>query len=435
MRWILMFRVRQYWQGSLWIIPVGCAVFGIVLALAMVRLDKSGAAPEAFTYSEGTAVTVLGAIFAGTTSFTGFVFTMLLLLPQFGGSQLSARVLHVAYRDPRLKLSIGVFIGTMMYAFVVMARIRNGFVPGLSVWVAGLLLIASVIYFLAFLSTFVQTLRPATAATRVAGMGRRVIDLVYPHRHDEPTGTDAPPDLPSGPPDQLLLNTGNGGVIIAVAVRGLVAVAEREDCLFVLPRAVGDYVASGTEILAVYGTRRLLPERALRRVIALGSQRTFEQDPVLAFRILVDIAAKALSPAINDPTTAVHVIDRIEDLLILLAGRRLTVGVLSGASGRPRLVAPMPTWEDYLILAVTEIRQYGATSVQVVRRLRALLTDLLDAAPAEFRTSVEVEIQKLDETVARTFPIERDRAFASTGDDQGIGTGNGVFPRSAPRSS
>src|SRR5215217_3533204 len=407
MRWIVTFRLRQYWQSSIWIIPIGCAALGVVLAIAMVKLDESEAMPGLLTYSEATAIGLLAAIFAGTISFTGFVFTMLLLLPQFGGSQLSARVLYVAYRDPRLKLSIGVFIGTMMYAFVVMARMRNGFIPGLSLWVAGVLIFASVMFFLAFLSGFLHTLRPASVAARVAGLGHTVITQVYPHRYDErPADGTPPPDLPTGAPAQQLRNTGEGGVILAVAVRGLVAIAEREDCLFVLPQAVGDYVATGTVILEVHGGRRHFRERAMRRVIALGPERTIEQDPAFALRILVDIAVKALSPAINDPTTAVHVIDRIEDLLILLAGRRLVGGTVCGASGRPRVVAPMPAWEDYLTLAITEIRQYGATSVQVVRRLRALLTDLVEIVPSEHRASVEIEIQKLDEIVALTFLVE-----------------------------
>ena len=91
----------------------------------------------------------------------------------------------------------------------------------------------------------------------------------------------------------------------------------------------------------------------------------------------------------------------------------------------------MPAWEDYLTLAITEIRQYGATAVQVVRRLRALLTDLVEIVPSEHRASVEVEIQKLDEIVALTFLVERDRAFAAVGDDQGTGMANEVRPRPA----
>ena len=180
MLWSLSFRVRQYWLGSLWIIPVGCAVAGALLAIAMVNLDQAWEETGWLLYSEGTAIALLSAILTATITFTGFVFTMLLLVPQFGGSQLSARVLHLIYRDPRLKLIFGVFLGTLTYVFVVMSRTRDEFVPAVSLWLGGCLLFVSILLFLAFVSYFVQHLRPATAATAVAKQGRRVIERVYP---------------------------------------------------------------------------------------------------------------------------------------------------------------------------------------------------------------------------------------------------------------
>jgi uncharacterized membrane protein len=116
-----------------------------------------------------------------------------------------------------------------------------------------------------------------------------------------------------------------------------------------------------------------LPERELLRAIRLKGDRTFDQDPKYPIRLLVDIAIKALSPAINDPTTAVQAINQIEDLLLRLGGRNLDVGCVNDARGTLRLICQMPTWEDYLTLAFDEIRQYGAGSVQVMRRLRAAL--------------------------------------------------------------
>ena len=102
-----------------------------------------------------------------------------------------------------------------------------------------------------------------------------------------------------------------------------------------------------------------LPEQALLRAVQVGRERTFEQDPKYPMRLLVDIAIKALSPAINDPTTAVQAIDQIEDLLRRLGGE-LDAGGVADAQGVLRLVFPTPTWEDYLALAFDEIRQYGA---------------------------------------------------------------------------
>jgi uncharacterized membrane protein len=417
MIWSLSFRLRQYWLGSLWIIPVGCAVIGVLTAIALVTLDQGWdqAGKGWLVYSEGTATALLSAIVTASITFTGFVFTMLLLVPQFGGSQLSARVLHLIYRDPKLKLIFGAFLGTMTYVFVVMSRMRDGFVPGLSLWIGGFLVLVSILLFLAFVSYFVQHLRPATAASSVAEQGRRVIERVYPHPYAGERATDsAGSDLPADAKVQPVRHTGKGGVILAISRHGLVSMAERADCVLVLPQTVGDYVASGSVIVEVIGARKPVFERVLKHLISLGPERTFEQDPAFALRILVDIAAKALSPAINDPTTATHVIDRVEDLLMMLAERDLAVGELRGRSGRQRVVLPSPTWEQFLLLAVTEIRRYGHDSVQVMRRLRSMLLDLADAVPTERVASVHEELRKLDRTIARSFDDEADRALATT---------------------
>src|SRR4029079_9204355 len=116
-----------------------------------------------------------------------------------------------------------------------------------------------------------------------------------------------------------------------------------------------------------------------------GNERTFEQDPKYALRLLVDIAIKALSPAINDPTTAVQALDQSEDLLLRIGQRDLQIGKYRDTDGTLRLVIPFPTWEDLLLLALDEIRFCGATSVQVMRRMNALVADLIGALPKDRR--------------------------------------------------
>ena len=108
----------------------------------------------------------------------------------------------------------------------------------------------------------------------------------------------------------------------------------------------------------------------------MGDERTLDDDPAFAFRMMVDVAIKALSPAVNDPTTAVQALDRIEDLLRYAAAKHLSVGVVTDATGVMRLVYPTPTWEDLVELALDEIRAFGAGQYQVARRLRALLDAL-----------------------------------------------------------
>jgi uncharacterized membrane protein len=158
------------------------------------------------------------------------------------------------------------------------------------------------------------------------------------------------------------------------------------------------------------------------RAIHFGFERTSEQDPKYPIRLLVDIAIKALSPAINDPTTAVQAIDQIEDLLRRLGGHDLDAGYASDADGVLRLIFPMPTWEDYLVLAFDEIRHYGADSVQVVRRLRSVLVGLADTVTDDIRIgTVQRYLKQLDLTVDRSILTADDQNTVGQEDRQGLG--------------
>jgi len=159
----------------------------------------------------------------------------------------------------------------------------------------------------------------------------------------------------------------------------------------------------------------------VRRAIVVGEERTFEQDPKYALRLLVDIAIKALSPAINDPTTAVQALDQISDLLLRLARRHLEVGAYPDALGAPRLVVPFPTWDDFLRLSFDEIRAYGANSVQIARRMSALISDLLAVVPERRRAALVAWQSRLERTITRNYPDREDQLEASIEDRQGLG--------------
>jgi uncharacterized membrane protein len=164
-----------------------------------------------------------------------------------------------------------------------------------------------------------------------------------------------------------------------------------------------------------------VPERRLRRLVRLGSERTFEQDPKYAIRILVDVAIKALSPAINDPTTAVQALDQVEDLLLRLARVDLSAGRVRDGRGSLRLVFPVPKWEDFLVLAFDEIRYCGANSIQVMRRMRALLQDLSEQVPPERRAALQSYLERVDNGIRRSFEDADDRKDAFEEDRQGLG--------------
>ena len=146
-----------------------------------------------------------------------------------------------------------------------------------------------------------------------------------------------------------------------------------------------------------------------------------EQDPTFAFRIMVDIASKGLSPAINDPTTAVLAIDQIHHLLRHVGGRHLDEGQVRDAAGRLRLVYRTPDWEDFVQLAVTEIRHFGGVSIQVAKRLRAMLDNLIVTLPDERAAPLRQELKLLNRSTERFFPEPEDRALADISDPQGVG--------------
>jgi uncharacterized membrane protein len=184
---------------------------------------------------------------------------------------------------------------------------------------------------------------------------------------------------------------------------------------------VGDTVVDGMPLLRVHGGTQPLAEKRLRRAVRLGHERTFDQDPKYAIRILVDIAIKALSPAINDPTTAVQALDQLEDLLLRLGRADLEAGRVRDRRGSVRLVFAVPKWEDFLVLAFDEIRYCGASSIQVMRRMRALLQDLMEQVPPERRPALRRYLERVDNGIRRTFEDEEDRKDALEVDRQGLG--------------
>jgi uncharacterized membrane protein len=254
--------------------------------------------------------------------------------------------------------------------------------------------------------------------------GRRVIDTLYPPA--KPATAVSPSekfwDLPR---TQSLIHHGRPRSIQTVDVDALVDLAKKCGGVIEMAAAVGDTVVELMPLLHVFGASRSIDEGALRKRIELGGERTFDQDPKFAIRLLVDVAIKALSPAINDPTTAVQALDQIEDLLLRLGRRYLEIGEFRDSGGRLRFVVPFPAWEDILRLAFDEIQSYGSTSVQVMRRMNALVNDLISALPEERRPELRHWDARLKVTIARSFADGEDRVDASKEDRQGLGIPRG----------
>jgi uncharacterized membrane protein len=177
----------------------------------------------------------------------------------------------------------------------------------------------------------------------------------------------------------------------------------------------------GEPLILLHGGTGTADERRLLGTVAFGPERTIEQDSTFAFRIIVDIAIKALSKAINDPTTAVLAIDQLHRLLRMAGRRHLRDEQISDSSGRLRVVFPTPNWEDFVQLTFSEIRLYGAENFQVARRLRAMINNLIETLPEWRLPALRQELELLDRSIENLYVLPEDRALARTPDTQGLG--------------
>jgi uncharacterized membrane protein len=430
MNWLLRYRIRFYVNNSIWLFPA----LSIVAALIAVRfLTKQH---EIFGWqlemSPETGRVLMGTIAASLFTLVVVSLSALLLAVQLASVQLTPRIITFVYRSRIRKFSLTAFVFTFTFSMAVLVRIDNS-VPGLMSYSAAYGFLLTLALFLYFIDSMGKTLRPSTALRSIGMEGRHVIRTVYPDAFDN---EQTPPKVMKrlvGIPRRIVPNEENG-VVLAFDLKGLVSRAERSNCVIELVPQVGDFIAAGDPLFRVFEGGDDLPGDELRNSVAFGQERTLEQDPTFAFRIIVDIASKALSPAVNDPTTAVLALDQIHHLLRDVGSRYLAEGREIDRKGQLRLAYRTPNWEDFVKLAVTEIRQYGCDSIQVMRRSRAMLENLIETLPDRRRPLLSKELYLLERSAVRTFPDLDDRALAQMSDLQGLG-GTQVEPSDLGRAA
>jgi uncharacterized membrane protein len=405
-----------------WFVPFLYAAGALLVSFSVPRLANNLLPGFVSTVSVNAAIGFYSAIASGMIALTAIVFSLTFVMVQFSATAYSPRLVLWIARDPVVSHSLGVFTATFLYALSALVwvdRGGSGRVPLAGVWVVGFLLIISVMMFIGLIQR-VGMLQVNRMLIFTGDQGREVIENLYPPIDTLPSPVSA--ELPHSPCLQTLLHHGDPRLVQAANISRLVDVASKFGCIVELMVTIGDAVQDSVPILRVYGAASAIPEETLRPTITFGSERTFEQDPKYAIRLLVDIAIKALSPAVNDPTTAVQALDQIEDLLIRLGRRRLEIGAFRDSKGNLRLLMHFPNWEDFLRLAFDEIRFYGATSVQVMRGMKALMNQLISLLPEERRPALRHWQERLQSTIERTFRDELDKLDASDEDPQGLGS-------------
>jgi uncharacterized membrane protein len=418
MTWLQRYKLRSFLRNSVWLPPFLGMVIGLCARPLIQELDATlGMTAEV---GPDAARAVLGTLVSALLTFIVFVFSIMLLTVQIASAQLTPRIIAAVYRNRVLRVSLTLFVFSFTYSLAAMSRIGDR-VPQVSLWVAVYSSVASIAAFLYLIDHVAKSLRPVAILSRIGATGQAVIEDVYPRYLDG--DQDVNVELPlrdAGKPSRTIMSR-RTGVLLAIDVQGLAELARRADCIIEFVPQVGEFITTGDPLFRLYRGGDAIGERQLDQAVAIGAERTPEQDPGFAFRIVVDIAAKALSPAINDPTTGVLALDQVHRLLRAVARRRLDTGLVRDAAGTLRLVYRTPDWQDFVGLAVTEIRHYGRNSIQIVRRMRALLQNLIDNVPPQRIALLRAELDLLSRGVQTDFRDPEDRERAASGDSLGVG--------------
>jgi uncharacterized membrane protein len=421
MNWNQWYSLRSYVRSSLWIVPfIALLLYQVAIHVA-TAIDRWTVWVPAWSWSVSATQMVLQTIITLTLTFMVFTFGSLLVAIQIAGGQLSPRIIATTLlRDNPIRFTVGLLVFTLLFATGALARLDTT-VPRVIAWISTLLGFGSIAAFLYLIDYAARLLRPVSIVWRVGEEGRAVIESVYPDPAEKLRVSARPREkFPS--PDRIVAHRGKPGIVLAVNLKALVALAQKADTIIEFLPRVGDFVGTGEPVLRLYGGGAgSIDERRLRGAVAFGPERTIEQDSTFAFRIIVDIAIKALSKAINDPTTAVLAIDQLQRLLRIVGNRHLLGEEILDGAGQLRVIFRTPNWEDFVQLTFSEIRLYGAENFQIARRLRAMIESLAATLPEYRRPALRNELDLLDCALEKLYTLPKDLALARVPDTQGLG--------------
>ena len=402
-------KAGAWWEGlrtSLWFVPAVMTVAAIVAA-ATVEIDRRLLADArtagldlAFGGGVEGARGVLGAIAGSIIAVTGTVFSITIVALQLASSQFTPRVLRNFTSDRGNQVVLGVFIGTFTYALLVLRTVRSAaddgepFVPSLAVGVAIVLALASVGFLIYFIHHTARSIRAAVIIDRATRDTLGLVDELFP----EPVGrpADRPPEAaPAEWPATVAAEA--AGYLQAVDADGLFEVARERGLTLRMEPNVGEFVLPGAALASAWPAGAVDEEVVgiVRDAFITGPERTLQHDVELGLRQLADIAVKALSPGINDPTTATICVDRLAEILVALGNRQLPERARADEDGRARLFAPGSTFERAVELSFDQIRHYGTGDPTVARHLLGTLERLALLIPPDRRPPLARQVQAI----------------------------------------
>lgn len=420
---------REALRTQLWPIPTLAVSVALLLGFGLPELDASVDAQLSglarswlFGGDADAARSLLAAIASSLITVTALTFSLTVVTLQLASSQFSPRLLRTFTRDEFVQVTLALFLATFTYALTVLRAVRGGeggsdteAVPKIAVSVAFVLAVASVLGLVLFLAHLTEQIRVETMLRNVHRDASKTMRTVLSKRGERaPDHTDASPDRPT---DDITLVAEDSGFLTAIDRDALVAVAREEDAVLAIDVYPGTYMVGGTPIGVVSRLHHeRLDDEAAQRVaervwgcMHTGFERTSAQDVGYGLRQLTDVANKALSPGINDPTTAIHALGHISTFLCELSEHHLGPETWRDEEDRVRVLAHRPDFATYVDLGISQPRRFGASDPQVLEKIFQVLLDLSHRVQHDQRPVVLDQLRRLQATTdAQPFdPAER----------------------------
>ena len=427
-------RLRALWRDiyeSLWLLPALFTAAALALAWLLVHVDPY--LPESLNrrsirwlFSGGAdgARGVLSAIAGSIITVTGVVFSVTIVALQLASSQYTPRVLRTFMADRSNQFVLAVFIGTFVYALAVMRTIHGSgdgyeeFVPAVAVTVGFVLAIISIGCLIFYIHHAARSIQIETIMANVTADALRAVQTEY---SDQP-GSESDwvePNLPAH-----VVRAREAGYVTALDESALMKAARSTSCIVSVEVAFGQFVYPGMPLARLWGNAPgdEIAEN-VRDAFATGPARTQHQDPTLGIVELVDIAVKALSPGINDPTTAMNAFDRLGEILLEI-GKRQRITQIQADDGATIILA-RPTFAAAVELAVDQIARYGATNPAVIERIASVVARIASLMPADRHETLRLQLERVRVLALDRLQVAHDRARVNTAIDSAIDSMSG----------
>lgn len=413
----------RIWE-SLWALPLAVAAAGAALAILALGAELPATTDLAWLYT-GTAQqaqSFTGSLVGGMITLSTLAFSITMVVLTLAAQQLGPRLLQIFMGDKQTQLTLGLFLGTIVYLLLVLRAIdgESGETPNLAITVGTGLVLASVVTLLFFVHSLARSIVSDHVISRVGAVLDRSIDRVFPAEADDKPKIAAPA---GGSP----IRSENGGYIEHIDYEGLAEAACERDATLVLIHQAGDHVLPGSELALCHGAEPAQFEEPIRRFVLFAAERTVGSDPQRSIGQLVEVALRALSAGINDVFTAVAVIDRLARTLARVLRRGVPSEAFRDQQGVVRVFGPQPSFEVLLDTAFDQIRESGAGNhfvllklAENLKALGALATDrdrqallrhtLLVAAVAHQTIETQADRDRIDRVVEKTKALLKQEA-------------------------